>query len=372
MESAALHALLHQLLAAWENEVVEFKEASKDYKTAEIFQYFSALSNEANLRGANSAWLVFGVRNKDKQIVGTDFRLQHDHLHSLKQQVKQSTGSISFREIHELMVDGKRVLLFEIPPAPRGMPVFANGHAYARAGESLKGLDMFQLDTIRNQTLAEDWSAQLVDGATTADLDQRALQKARQDFIQKHANRLSAEEVMGWSEEAFLGKLRLLHKNKLTRAALLLFGKPEASVFLSPHPAQLTWKLEGEEKAYEHFGLPFYLTSSELYKRLCHNKQLINSHFYRGVSELPYKLLFAVIYTHLEFRYEVSHTITSHHVHHFHQTRIPDGTLLDYMVQYRKPLFPQFFLYPKKFLPENNPHHKEFHLRPYIQNNANQ
>uniref|UniRef100_UPI0018A89CDE SDR family NAD(P)-dependent oxidoreductase n=1 Tax=Faecalibacillus faecis TaxID=1982628 RepID=UPI0018A89CDE len=25
---------------------------------------------------------------------------------------------------------------------------------------------------------------------------------------------------------------------------------------------------------------------------LCHNKQLINSHFYRGVSELPYKLLF--------------------------------------------------------------------------------
>ncbi|WP_448343831.1 RNA-binding domain-containing protein [Desulfovibrio piger] len=268
MESAALHVLLHQLLAAWENEVVEFKEASKDYKTAEIFQYFSALSNEANLRGANSAWLVFGVRNKDKQIVGTDFRLQHDHLHSLKQQVKQSTGSISFREIHELIVEGKRVLLFEIPPAPRGMPVFANGHAYARAGESLKGLDMFQLDTIRNQTLAEDWSAQLVDGATTADLDQRALQKARQDFIQKHANRLSAEEVMGWSEEAFLGKLRLLHKNKLTRAALLLFGKPEASVFLSPHPAQLTWKLEGEEKAYEHFGLPFYLTSSELYKKI--------------------------------------------------------------------------------------------------------
>ena len=106
--------------------------------------------------------------------------------------------------------------------------------------------------------------------------------------------------------------------------------------------------------------------------RLCHNKQLINSHFYRGVSELPYKLLFAVIYTHLEFRYEVSHTITSHHVHHFHQTRIPDGTLLDYMVQYRKPLSPQFFLCPKKFLSENNPPHKEFHLRPYIQNNANQ
>ena len=34
------------------------------------------------------------------------------------------------------------------------------------------------------------------------------------------------------------------------------------------------------------------------------------------------KLEFVVIYTHLELRYEMSHTITSHHVHHFHQTRI--------------------------------------------------
>lgn len=268
MESAELYAQLHQLIEAWESEVVEFKEASKDYKTSEIFHYFSALSNEANLRGVNSAWLVFGVRNKDKQIVGTDFRPQHDQLHSLKQQVKQSTGSISFREIYELMEEGKRVILFEIPPAPRGMPVCANGHAYARAGESLKALDMSQLDAIRNQTLAEDWSAQLVEGATIADLEPHALQKARQDFIQKHANRLSAEEIMSWSEEVFLGKLRLLHRNKLTRAALLLFGRPEASCFLSPHPAELIWKLEGEEKAYEHFGLPFYLTSSELYKKI--------------------------------------------------------------------------------------------------------
>src|SRR5699024_3883328 len=114
------------------------------------------------------------------------------------------------------------------------------------------------------------------------------------------------------------------------------------------------------------------LPPPQIFERLCHNKQLINSHFCRGVSELPYKLLFAVFYPDLEFRYEVSNTITSHHVHHFHQTRILDGTLLDSMVQYRKPLFPQFFLLPKKFLPENNPHHIEFHLRPYIQNNANQ
>lgn len=268
MESVDMRKILHKLVDSWENEVVEFKEASKDYKISEIYRYFSALSNEANLRGVKSAWLVFGVRNKDRQIVGTDFRLQHDQLHSLKHQVKQSTGSISFREIYEVHEEGKRVLLFEIPPAPQGIPVLANGHAYARAGESLKALDLYQLDTIRNQTIGEDWSAQLVEGASIADLDPAALQKARQDFIQKHANRIDADEVMRWSEENFLGRLRLMHKKQLTRAAILLFGKQEVSGYLSPHPAQLTWSLIGEERAYEHFGLPFYLTSSELYKRI--------------------------------------------------------------------------------------------------------
>ena len=75
MESVDMRKILHKLVDSWENEVVEFKEASKDYKISEIYRYFSALSNEANLRGVKSAWLVFGVRNKDRQIVGTDFRL---------------------------------------------------------------------------------------------------------------------------------------------------------------------------------------------------------------------------------------------------------------------------------------------------------
>src|SRR3989338_2735142 len=30
----------------------------------------------------------------------------------------------------------------------------------------------------------------------------------------------------------------------------------------------MTWKLEGEERAYEHFGLPFILTPSALYQKI--------------------------------------------------------------------------------------------------------
>ena len=36
----------------------------------------------------------------------------------------------------------------------------------------------------------------------------------------------------------------------------------------SPHPVQMTWKLEGAERAYEHFGPPFLLTTSSLYQKI--------------------------------------------------------------------------------------------------------
>jgi len=43
--------ILNALISGWENEVVEFKQAGKDYSQNEIGQYFSAISNEANLKG---------------------------------------------------------------------------------------------------------------------------------------------------------------------------------------------------------------------------------------------------------------------------------------------------------------------------------
>jgi hypothetical protein len=47
---------LHELIRNWEGEIVEFKEASKDYKQDKIGRYFSAISNEANLKALNFKW----------------------------------------------------------------------------------------------------------------------------------------------------------------------------------------------------------------------------------------------------------------------------------------------------------------------------
>ena len=52
---------LKQLIADFENEVVEFKEAKANFNFNDIGKYFSALSNEANIRGIKEGWLIFGV-----------------------------------------------------------------------------------------------------------------------------------------------------------------------------------------------------------------------------------------------------------------------------------------------------------------------
>lgn len=269
MDSAALQSLLATLIEHWENEVAEFKRAGDGFSTDDIGKYFSALANEANLRDQDRAWLVFGVDNKTRQVVGTDYRPEPARLHSLKMQIAEATEpSITLRNIHELAHPDGRVLLLEIPAAPLGMPVAWKGHYYARAGESLTSLGLDKLDEIRGQTGNADWSAQVVPGATLAHLDEGALAQARESFARKYANRFAADEVKGWPLAAFLDRAKLTRDGQITRTTLLLLGKPESAHLLSPHPAQMIWKLEGPERAYLSFGLPFLLNSSELYRKI--------------------------------------------------------------------------------------------------------
>ncbi len=269
MNQTELDALLTQLIKTWENEIIEFKEAANNYDTNKIGQYFSALANEANLRDAKCAWLIFGVSNKTHQIVGSDYRCEPERLQSLKAQIADDTEpSITFHQIHELHHAQGRVVLFEIPAAPRGIPIAWKGHYYARTGESLTPLQLNKLDEIRDQTRATDWSAQIVEEAKFSDLDEMALAKAREVFTQKNANRFNASEIQSWSLATFLDRARLTQNGKITRTALLLLGKAESAFYLSPHPAQITWSLQGAERAYEHFSPPFLLNTTTIYQKI--------------------------------------------------------------------------------------------------------
>jgi ATP-dependent DNA helicase RecG len=252
-----------------EKETVEFKEAKNNFDFNSLGKYFSALSNEANLQGVRCGWLVFGVHDKTREIVGTSYRKDSNNLQSIKHELaRNTTANLTFSNIYELTVEGKRVLMFEIPSAPQGLPIAFNGHFYGRNGESLVALNIHEIDAIRSQR-SFDWSAQIAEGATIDDLDSEAINKARFEFRKKNPD--IADEIAQWSDDTFLNKARLTINGKITNATIILLGKTESTQFLLPNIAQMTWILkdgDGLEVDYKHFFPPFLISVDKLLSQI--------------------------------------------------------------------------------------------------------
>ncbi len=254
----------------YENEVVEFKEAKNQYDFRKLGKYFSALSNEANLRKSREAWLIFGVSDKERALVDSRFRLNSKNLHHLKREIAdKNSNRISFKEIYELIVDGKRVVMFCIPPAPKAIPVAFEGHYYARDHESLVPLNIEKIERIRSQQVREDWSAGIVEEATFDDLDKDAIAFAREKYKGKFQSK--AEEVEEWDDVTFLNKAKILRKGKVTRTAILLLGNSNAEHFLLPSECKIRWLLrnnQGDQLDYELFTCPLILAVDRVFRKI--------------------------------------------------------------------------------------------------------
>ena len=260
-------ALFHSLITHVEDEVIEYKTAEIQYDKDKLGKYFSALSNEANIRDIDFAWIILGVNNS-RQVIGTQFLLDDTKRQLIKHDIAaNTTGGLTFRDIVPIEVEGKRVLLFKIPAAPRNIVTKWKGIAYGRDGESLVPLSQDKYDEIRNQRPFDDWSAHVIEDATIKDdLDELALAKARIMF-KKVYDSIPPEMVDSWSQKEFLKHSGMLNNGELTRGALLLLGKPEVSYKLSPAVPQITWTLvndEGRKINYQHFTIPYILTVDEV------------------------------------------------------------------------------------------------------------
>lgn len=211
-----------EMINVFEAEAVEFKEARVNYSFNDIGKYFSALSNEANLRSLKDAWLIFGVTNQ-KEICGSSYRKDKKggSLQSLKKEIASSTNErLTFLEIYEVEIEGCRIVAFQIPPAIPGIPTTWHGAAYAREGESTCPLPVNKMDIIRNQ-LGIDWSKEIVEDATLDDLDPDAVLYARQLFAKRQRDPAKAIEILEkLSDVDVLNKAGITFKGKITRTAL--------------------------------------------------------------------------------------------------------------------------------------------------------
>ena len=271
MNTKNLKAKLDNLRALpKETELVEFKEAKTAFDFKKLGKYFSALSNEANLKNKDCGWLIFGVRDKGRKIVGTQYRRNRADLDSLKSEIaNETTNRITFAEIYELPLPEGRVVMFQIPAAPRGIPVAWQGHWYGREGESINALSLQELEQIRNQIKHDDWSAYVCEEATIDDINPEAILKAKKEYKQKYPEK--ANDIDKWDSLTFLNKAKVIRQGKITRTAIILLGKEESEHFISPSAAKITWILKDAnniKKDYEHFGPPFILNAEQVFAKI--------------------------------------------------------------------------------------------------------
>jgi ATP-dependent DNA helicase RecG len=254
-----------------EPEWIEFKEAKNSFDFETVGRLFSALSNEANLNGESEGWLIFGVTDEPPRIiVGSNYRNTFPGLDNLKLKIAEQTNHrMTFSRIYELDTDQGRVVMFEIPPATRGIPTTWKGKAYGRVNDSLEALTLNEIEKIRKQNGESDWSGEICKGASLDDLDNEAISFARIKFKEKNPN--LADEVDKWDDKEFLNRAKVCIDEKITNAAIILLGKSGSEHLISPMISQITWVLKDEsgiERDYRHFWSPIILAVDQAYSQI--------------------------------------------------------------------------------------------------------
>lgn len=260
--------ILDELLLKPENECVEFKRAQNNFDIDNLGKYFSALGNEATLKNKQSSWIIFGVDDKTHKLSNTNF-YKDNNFNKVKKQISDNTtDNISFIEIYEVIKDGNRVVMFQVPAAS-GTPINWKGFPYGRNGESIAPLDPNKIEQIKT-TASYDWSRQILENATIDNLDEYAIKIAREQFKIKHKGKSIADEIDKLSDIDFLNKAKLTLDNKITMACMLLLGKYDDDYLMDGYTPKMTWMLYDEFNVidYEHFGIPFIVNVEKLKNKI--------------------------------------------------------------------------------------------------------
>jgi ATP-dependent DNA helicase RecG len=204
---------LRAWLIARENEHLEFKEARNSFHFEKLAKYCAALANE----GGGS--IVLGVTDRrPRRVVGSS---AFENLERTKAGlVERLRLKIEGTEIQH--PDG-RVVVFTAPARQLGVPVSVEGAYWMRAGEDLVPMTGDMLRTIFNE-LRPDFTAEVCDGASVADLDPLAIE----DFRQRWHATAGLPSILTRPPEQLLRDAELIVEGGVTYAAIVLLGSTSA------------------------------------------------------------------------------------------------------------------------------------------------
>lgn len=246
-------------------EMKNLKNSFNGHEGEDIMSYVSGI---ANMDGGH---LVIGVKDQTLDIVGTDLSNFNLNSETAVLKIKENCTNVSseglFIDEYITTDTQKTVWVIHIPKHLPRKPVYAHKKAWQRIKSSLVVLTPEREAVILKEEIQRvDWSAQIVENATIADLDPEAIAVALAGFGQRYPEK--AEVAKNWDVFTFLDKAKLTINGRITKTALLLLGKEESVHYLN-HIAQMVWRLRTEkENAGEIFNPPFLLSTSRLMEKI--------------------------------------------------------------------------------------------------------
>jgi len=248
---------LEEWIKSGEGEHFEFKEAKNSFAFEKLAKYCCALANEGGGK------MILGVSDKrPRQVVGTRaFPQREDVRRSLMEQIPLRI------EILEIPHSGKRVLVFDVPTRPVGVPIKYRNTYWSREADSLVAMSEDRLRAIFAES-GLDFSADICSAATIHDLAPAAIDEFRRRWREKSRN----DKLGSLSHEQLLRDAELLYDEGLTYAALILFGTKQA---LGRHLAQAEVVFEyrssdasGPSQQREEYREGFFLYYDKLWETI--------------------------------------------------------------------------------------------------------
>ncbi len=188
---------------------MEFKEAKQNFHFDKLVEYCVALANEGG------GHIILGVSDRrPRTVVGTGAFPEPGRTEAgLYQRLYQRIP------VEEVATPEGRVLIVHVPPRLPGAPWQIGGKYLKRAGDELTGMTSAELKAIFDEA-GPDFSAELCNGASLADLSPQALELYRSRWAQKSTD----ARRTSWSDADLLTNAELMVDGQLTYASLILFG----------------------------------------------------------------------------------------------------------------------------------------------------
>jgi ATP-dependent DNA helicase RecG len=199
-----------------ESESLEFKKS-----TSQLDKSLKSICGFLNHKGGK---VYFGI-DKTGKIIGQE--VSDQTLKSISQKIRQRIKPEISPEIKVIEIEGKNVIEVKAKEG-NNKPYYLNGIAYKRVGTENPAIPPEELERIILEKRKRYWDSEICEEASLKDIDEEKVKW----FLRKAKYERNFDVDTETPVKEALERLKLMKGEKLTNAAVLLFGKSTQKFFL--------------------------------------------------------------------------------------------------------------------------------------------